>query len=403
MTDVNCPAQYQNVSKLFFFGCAPCCDDINEVNVDGCLENGLDLARKIIPAAQKAGYTVASFLGKNATVANYQQMLMCDKNLKVFFSFASHETAGKTFYLANNEIFNYTFFENHPFLNYSQAIVLFETCYAFDAPLGGGLCSSITGLGAQQYISGITPLSFFGATETYSCVMDSLLNGDEMTRSILNKCAIENSPFVPNSKAGLYFACAPFETIYPGNTSFIIETSLGNSHVLNTSAGATVSTRFHLDLLNNETVSKVSASIPHIGTVACSQPTSDIPQIIANPLNAGEVIFGISENGSCLFSNVLEGDLAKHVDQFGMYPQQNCTNPSHVELSASASKFVLGPDHVESSADNDMLRYLFIAGASALLLFTALRAWQYCNKKSLGQNKKIGSLNKCGTNLIGGY
>ncbi|OGT27125.1 MAG: hypothetical protein A3I77_00365 [Gammaproteobacteria bacterium RIFCSPLOWO2_02_FULL_42_14] len=335
-----CPTEYNNVSNIFFFGCAPCCKNDS---AQGCIENAYDLAKWAIPAAQKAGYTVAPFLGENATTETYQNMLMCGSKLGVFFSMESHYDPGQSFYTANG-VFNYTFFYKHPELDYRKTTFLLETCYAFDNPPGGGLCPSITDLGAKQYISGITPLSFMGATESFRCVMEKMFLGKKITSNLLDKCVVENSPFVPGSTAGLYFGCKPFNIISSGNTTFTITTSLGISHVLKTSPEMLTSTRFHLNLALNETIRQVSV-ISNITTIACFQPTGDTPQIIGNLLKAGEVMFSVT-NDTCGFNTPFYPYPPQPVDQFGMYPAQNCTNPNQTQ---SGSAFLLGPDNATRS------------------------------------------------------
>lgn len=146
---------------------------------------------------------VMKLIDEKDTLQNFGDYLTCP-SLDGIFSLSSHIGEGRSFYLWGNDTFSYTFFQQPYNFNYSNTIIAFNTCYAYNNATPG-FCSAIHRLSPKIYSGGVTPLPISGSPETYACFFEEVLRDNtEPNKALLTYCAQENDPVSENSQAPLY-------------------------------------------------------------------------------------------------------------------------------------------------------------------------------------------------------
>ena len=194
--------------------------------------------------------SVIKLISSQDTVQNFKNHLSCP-NLEGVFSIASHDEIGQSFLLYDGS-FNYQFFYEQPGLNYTKAIISFDTCYPYADTLPG-LCHAITEFSPKVYTGGVTPLTLYGSPETYACFWTKILsNNEQPTKSLLDTCAQENDPFAKNSQSPLYIIGPKYEEYETSFNFFTVHTNLSNYKVTQNEQYG------RLSLALNESVTKVT-------------------------------------------------------------------------------------------------------------------------------------------------
>ena len=141
--------------------------------------------------------------------------------------------------------------------------------------------------------------------------------------TLFQQCARANSPFIPNSRAGIYLVASRFYIAYD-KVNFAVQTNQNRLIMFGATgkdSGRGGYVRIHLR--PNEVVRNVSAQTTS-GLFSCHQSSRYKGKPLYNrTMEAGEYVLSVDAE-KCQVNGIA---FDSPVDNFAEYPRQNCTNP----------------------------------------------------------------------------
>lgn len=313
VTQPKCPTEYENIGPLFVIG-SPVANQFQNIS------KAIQALTKDINQTHQ--YHLVTLLNNDATVQNYENIMMCP-NLKYFFNIGHSDEDMTSIVLSDGDL-EADFFQKHNALNLKKTGIVYDSCL-LDDNTTHGFCPIFNAMPKKPkfYSSGSTELLILGSVETYACYWKHILAGEQASTDILNQCAEQYDPSVKNSHAGIDII-SDLE-----NEATVLKTNQ-RTITINPSE---VYTNFNLHP-GEKVTSYAVKNLASGASIQCTPDDKNITQLINN----ASVTHGEFEtlyrgyNSTCTYIDI--GHILRHGnftrDIYGIQPNQSCFDMPNV-------------------------------------------------------------------------
>lgn len=313
VTQPQCPAEYENKGPLFVIG-----SPFNNLfaNIPKAVQT---LTKEINQTHQ---YYLVTLLNNDATVQNYENIMMCP-NLKYFFNIGHSDEDMTSIVLSDGDL-EANFFQKQSALDLHKTGIIYDSCL-LDDNTPHGFCPIFNAMPKKPafYSSGSTELLIFGSVETYACFWKHVLAGEPASTNILNQCAQQYDPSVKGSHAGIDII-SDLE-----HASTIVTT---NQRTITISPSKVYT---HFNLQPGEKVTSYAVkNLTSGASLQCKPYDKNVSQLIGNTSLTHaefETLYDSNDN-TCTYTDiehiVRDGNFMR--DIYGLQPTQSCFDMPNV-------------------------------------------------------------------------